>query len=379
MKKILIISVLILFNSQLYSKDSLNIKINPYLKKQIANIEIYNNSVLNFLEINPVNLLMEARAAYDEKDYEKSAKYYIIALKYDAQNYIALYNLACCYSLLGKDSLSVKLLRKAVSAGFEDINHIENDPDFEKIRYTNTYQEALKEIKLNQEEKKRKQGHVDYLKSSILFQYRTYLPENYDSTQTYPIIIGLHGYGSNITRFIEIGKEISKSDYPIIYITPQAPYPFAVQKEVGYSWEILSENEDLQKKAKLITEEYVIKLLDKVKKEYNPKEIFLFGFSQGCANTYTIGLKNYDKFSGLICFGGWLDKDWLSKEELLAANELKVFIAHGKKDNIVKLEDAEKTNICLKENNYDVTLYLFDGKHEIPEKALKNVIEWIRK
>jgi C-terminal processing protease CtpA/Prc len=45
-----------------------------------------------------------------------------------------LYNLACGYSLLGRKDEAVSNLRKAVKAGFADVDHLGRDPDLDGIR-----------------------------------------------------------------------------------------------------------------------------------------------------------------------------------------------------------------------------------------------------
>ena len=61
----------------------------------------------------------------------------IIELK--PKDYIALYNLACAYSLAGDKHNGSQFLLKAYDAGFKDIEHIKNDPDLENIRGTDIY------------------------------------------------------------------------------------------------------------------------------------------------------------------------------------------------------------------------------------------------
>ncbi len=45
-----------------------------------------------------------------------------------------IYNLACSYSLCAKPQQSLDALEKAVSLGFDDIEHIESDEDLDNIR-----------------------------------------------------------------------------------------------------------------------------------------------------------------------------------------------------------------------------------------------------
>ena len=60
----------------------------------------------------------------------------------------ALYNLACLQALSGKKSDSVKTLRKAVGAGFKDLEWIEQDGDLQSIRNEEAYRALIAEKEL---------------------------------------------------------------------------------------------------------------------------------------------------------------------------------------------------------------------------------------
>ncbi len=47
---------------------------------------------------------------------------------------IAHYNLACSWSLLEEPSRAVAALKKAIDLGYRDVEHMEQDPDLEKLR-----------------------------------------------------------------------------------------------------------------------------------------------------------------------------------------------------------------------------------------------------
>jgi len=55
------------------------------------------------------------------------------------KDYIALYNLACAYSLLGDKLAAKRYLLKAWDAGFRDVEHIKRDPDLKNIRDTDIF------------------------------------------------------------------------------------------------------------------------------------------------------------------------------------------------------------------------------------------------
>ena len=62
-------------------------------------------------------------------------------------NDTALYNLACTYSLWGKIDLAIEKLRLAAKAGFDDVSHMETDPDLEPLHSDLRYQDLIDSLK----------------------------------------------------------------------------------------------------------------------------------------------------------------------------------------------------------------------------------------
>ena len=89
---------------------------------------------VDFTLVNLDSLYKAAWNAYQQKDYEQAAQFYLEFMQHDVKNGDMCYNLACCYGLLGKDSLAVKYLDYAFQNGFDDIDHASTDPDFDSIR-----------------------------------------------------------------------------------------------------------------------------------------------------------------------------------------------------------------------------------------------------
>jgi tetratricopeptide (TPR) repeat protein len=58
-----------------------------------------------------------------------------------------MYNLACCDALLGNTNEALEQLRKAIAAGFCDVNHIENDADLVSLRALPEYQALIAQLK----------------------------------------------------------------------------------------------------------------------------------------------------------------------------------------------------------------------------------------
>ncbi|TET81823.1 hypothetical protein E3J38_03245 [candidate division TA06 bacterium] len=341
-------------------------------------IDPFREDIGDFLDVDLRDYAKKAYDTYQSKDIEEAAKHYLVFLRYDINNANSIYNLACCYGLLGKDTLAAKYLERSVTAGFENIEHIKEDPDFDKVRGKQVFDAVVDSIASQIKRKTEALGNIIHVDAPALFKCRIRLPKDYDSTKSYPLLVGLHGLGSNPDRFITLWEKFGKPDF--IYASPQAPYPFSSGKEIGYSWRLRGPGQKgLGKKTSAMSDDYVALVVENLRKRYKIDEAYLLGFSQGCAQTYTTGLRYSPLFKGLICFGGWLDEDWLTDTSVKGAKGLRVFIAHGTEDGVVEHEAGIKAKDFLTKYGYDVTSYNFEGGHRVPEEAAKKAIEWMRR
>jgi len=107
------------------------------------------------------SLHAKARSLLRQKKYEEALAVYEQILKQRPDDVIALYNSACCLSLLGKKEEAVARLRKAVKAGFLDLSHIKRDPDLDPIRETESYKKLIEDFdSLALEAEKRKKERL---------------------------------------------------------------------------------------------------------------------------------------------------------------------------------------------------------------------------
>lgn len=77
------------------------------------------------------------------KEYEKSIEHFETARRLRPTDTLTLYNLACAYSLAGKIDPALEALEASVKAGFDDADHIRQDPDLTALRTHEQYAKIL--------------------------------------------------------------------------------------------------------------------------------------------------------------------------------------------------------------------------------------------
>ncbi|HUT02990.1 MAG TPA: hypothetical protein VM163_03775 [bacterium] len=333
----------------------------------------------DFLDFDLKELEKQAREAYDAKKYEEAAVLYLKLLRRNVTDGGNIYNLACCYGLLGKSELAAKSLERAYNAGFTDVGWMKNDPDFEKVKENEQFKAMIASLEEKAKHKEEGKGEAIYISASAEFKCRLMFPEGYDPKRTYPLLVGLHGYGSDPESFVGLWNRFDNPQF--IYAVPQAPYPYMRGNEQGYSWEAPVPWDNLiSERSWRESEEYTVKLVRRLREKYKIGDVYLLGFSQGSGLAYTAGIKNHELFAGVIAFGGWLSTEWLVEKsgfDLKEAKTLRIFIAHGSKDNVVKPEEGLKAKSILEKHGYNVTFYEFDGAHRVPKEALLEAQKWM--
>ncbi|MGQ9591140.1 MAG: TPR end-of-group domain-containing protein [Planctomycetota bacterium] len=81
------------------------------------------------------------------KDYAKAIHHFEIAKRIQPDDQLTLYNLACAYALSGRKDEALRELEAAVSAGFDDVAHIESDPDLDSLREDPRYRDLVGKLR----------------------------------------------------------------------------------------------------------------------------------------------------------------------------------------------------------------------------------------
>jgi phospholipase/carboxylesterase len=330
----------------------------------------------DFLDTDLRELGRKAYEAYQAGEYDSAAAHYLELLCHNITDASSIYNLACCYGLMGEPELAGTYLSRSFRAGFDDIGHAQEDPDFENVRGKEVFDAVVDSIAAAFEQKKSQLGETVWIRHPSFRPCHVRVPGGFDPEQEHVLVLGLHGYGADPESFARLWDRFENPGF--IYAALQAPYPFSVGNELGYSWTMRLEDKKLGKKARLMSESYVIETVRELARKYKVSGVYLLGFSQGCGMAYTIGIKNHNLLKGIICFAGWLDTEWLGETALQDAKSLRVFIGHGKDDHVVELETGTRARDELDNLGYDVTFLEFDGGHQVLAEPLRKAQEWMK-
>lgn len=210
------------------------------------------------------------------------------------------------------------------------------------------------------------------LQEGMALKYMVQQPS--EKTAKPPVVILLHGYGSNELDLFEL-KSIFPKNY--LVISARAPYPVGTQ---GYQWFSIGEankSGEIEHSRTL-----VVKFISEITSKYKAdrEHVVLMGFSQGAMMSYEVGLLNPGLVSGIAPLSGRLFGHL--KQDIKASSpqlkKLKIFIAHGTADERIKFAEGKAANDYLKSIGLNPEFHEYPGMgHSISNDVLRDLVKWL--
>ncbi|HWZ23529.1 MAG TPA: hypothetical protein VNW06_12790 [Cytophagaceae bacterium] len=193
-----------------------------------------------------------------------------------------------------------------------------------------------------------------------------------------PLLILLHGFGSNEQDLFSFADKL-----PDRFLVISLRGPYTIGKD-SYAWfhvdfskgKPVAELDEASKSSLLILQ-FIEQL--KTQKKFDNKQIYLCGFSQGAIMSYSIGLTNPDKIKGILTMSGRILENIKSYVKVTdKLKELKIFITHGTKDNVLVIEYARESYAYLKQLGLNPTYKEYNEEHTISNAMFADMIEWLK-
>ena len=227
--------------------------------------------------------------------------------------------------------------------------------------------------------------NLEFYDDNETMPYRLLLPENYDSSKSYPLVLVLHGAGergsdneAQLTHggslFLE--KEI-REKYPAIVVFPQCPendYWSNVEKSGMLMFAEFNFKKDGAPTESLIS---VQKLLQTLLKEYkiDSKRVYVGGLSMGGMGTFEIVRRNPDMFAAAFAICGGAHPDTAPQ-----LTKTPWWVFHGDEDMIVDYEHSKNMVKAMKASYADVKFTTYEGvNHNSWENAFAEpeLLPWL--
>jgi len=207
----------------------------------------------------------------------------------------------------------------------------------------------------------------------------TYLELSAKEQEQAPLVVMLHGYGSNEKDLIHLAPSLHPG---LTWISPRAPRMLDLGMFGWFPLEFTATGITVDYEAAGLARDRCIGFLSDLIKEYRPagNKVFLTGFSQGAVMSYLIAFAAPELLHGVVAFSGQLPHRQLVDEEKLAIfNKIPMLVIHGIFDEILPIAKGKESTLYLQNLLADLTYQEYPMGHEISAEAISLASKWLTK
>jgi len=185
------------------------------------------------------------------------------------------------------------------------------------------------------------------------------------------LLLLLHGWTGD-----ENSMWIFSSRLPRNYLL-LAPRGLASTPLGGYGWQSTSTTGWPKASDFKPAIEAIIKLVDSIEfRELDLSNFDLMGFSQGAALAYALALTHPEKIGSLAGLSGFLPGGLDSEISREPLKGKKVFVAHGRRDEIVPVSEARQVVQGLKDAKAEVVYCEEDVGHKLSSGCFRGMVSY---
>lgn len=194
-----------------------------------------------------------------------------------------------------------------------------------------------------------------------------------------PLLLLLHGYGSNEEDLFSFASELPEKYY---VISARAPYDMMYG---SYAWYAINFDADENKFSDIeqakTSRDLISNFIDELLANYaiDSNNVNLIGFSQGCILSYAVALSYPQKIKRVVAMSGYFNAEIAT--ENFKENDfsnLKIFASHGNVDQVVPVDWARKAEPTLKQLGIDIVYKEYPIGHGVSPQNFYDFKNWLQ-
>ena len=190
-------------------------------------------------------------------------------------------------------------------------------------------------------------------------------------------VIWLHGLGADGHDFEPIVPEL-RLTRPVRFVFPHAPIrPVTINQGMRMrAWyDIFQFGGGPEDDAGIRASQ---KLLEDLIAKEQGRKVILAGFSQGGAIVLQTALRHPERLAGVMALSTYLPLAKSVEQERAAANQdLPIFMAHGKFDDIIPIHRAQQSRDFLQKLRYKVEWHEYPMPHSVCAEEIGDISEFL--
>ena len=194
-----------------------------------------------------------------------------------------------------------------------------------------------------------------------------------------PLLLLLHGYGSNEEDLFSFASELPEEYY---VISARAPHDMMYG---SYAWYAINFDADENKFSDIgqaqESRDLIADFIDELISNYpiDANNVNLIGFSQGSILGYAVALSYPEKIQRLVAMSGYLNTEIATEDYALNNfSKLKIFASHGKVDQVIPVEWARKSIPVLEKLGIPIVYKEYPVGHGVAPQNFFDFKNWLQ-
>jgi phospholipase/carboxylesterase len=196
------------------------------------------------------------------------------------------------------------------------------------------------------------------------------------ASQKPPLLLLLHGYGSNKEDLFSFADELPDD---LLIVSAQAPLSIG---NGGYAWYSINFDDtngkfsDLKEAKQSIDE--IANFIEEIKIKYNtnPDKTFLLGFSQGAILSYSLSFFHPNKIQHILALSGYINTELLP-ENISSEIKTDYYCSHGSVDQVLPVEWARNSKPFLDNLGFQNEYSEYNVGHGVAPQNFYSFKKWI--
>lgn len=195
-----------------------------------------------------------------------------------------------------------------------------------------------------------------------------------------PLLIMLHGYGSNEADLFSFADELPDELYILSLRAPiQIPMGGFAWYEIHWGNSTGKFSDDEQA---IQSREKIVSFIDEAVESYpvDKDNVTLVGFSQGCILALAVALSYPKKVKNVIGLSGYLNPDIIKEGfQKRDFSHLSVYLSHGTVDQVIPVQWARKTSPFLDSLGIANVYSEYPVGHGVAPQNFRELVHWLQK
>ncbi|WP_396168872.1 alpha/beta hydrolase [Flavobacterium sp.] len=194
-----------------------------------------------------------------------------------------------------------------------------------------------------------------------------------------PLLLLLHGYGSNEEDLFSFASELPEEYY---VVSVRAPYELGYG---SYAWYAINFDADENKFSDVPqaqqSRDLIANFIDELiaNNPIDATNVTLIGFSQGTILSYAISLSYPEKIQRVVAMSGYLNTEMaIPNFENKDFSRLKIFASHGTVDQVVPVDWARKAAPALTKLRIEVVYKEYPIGHGVAPQNFYDFKNWLQ-